>query len=77
MSKKTLLRKYPLNCPFCDEEAFPEEGTHRVVTPFRIYTMRKCSMGHRFYSVEEIPEDQSAIHDEVQEIRRNRRNGTA
>lgn len=74
MSKTTLTRKFPLNCPFCDEEAYPEDNTHRVVTPFKIYTMRQCIMGHRFYSVESIPEDQASIDDEVKQIRQERRN---
>lgn len=69
MSKNTLVRKYPLNCPFCDEEAYPEDNVHRIITPFKIYTVRKCLMGHRFYSVEHIPEDQSEIVDEVRRLK--------
>ena len=63
--KTRLCRKLPLNCPFCDEEAYAEDKVKRIVKPDRIYTLRKCIMGHEFYSVEIIPEDQSAIVDEI------------
>lgn len=69
MSDSTLMRKYPLNCPFCDEPAYPAHRTHRIVTPFKVYTLRKCIMGHTFYSVDYIPEDQSAVVDEIHRIK--------
>ena len=69
MSKETLTRKYPLNCPFCDEPAYPAGNTHRIVSPFAVYTLRECEIGHKFYSVETIPEDQSAVVDEIARIK--------
>jgi hypothetical protein len=76
MSDKTLVRKYPLNCPFCDEPAFAKDGAHRMVTPFNIYTLRECPMGHTFYSVEFIPENQSRIVEEINEIKEAEKDGT-
>lgn len=75
MAHTTLTRKYPLNCPFCDEPAYPANKIHRTVTPFEVYTLRECPMGHNFYSVESIPEDQSEIADRVKAIREAQRNG--
>lgn len=57
---EALIKKLPLNCPFCDEPAY-QTRTHRIVTPTEIYTLRKCIMGHEFYSVESVPENQSEI----------------
>jgi len=68
----TLSKKLPLVCPFCDEPAYQERRTRRVITPHKIYTLRKCPTGHEFYSVEEVPEDQSAIVKEVRAIRKMR-----
>ncbi len=67
MDKTLLCRKLPLNCPFCDEIAYPEPGVRRRVTPHKIYTLRQCIMGHEFYSVEEVPENQAEV---VLEMRR-------
>lgn len=66
MDKTLLSRQLPLNCPFCDEEAYPAPKIYRRRTPHKIYTLRRCIMGHEFYSVEYIPEDQSRV---VKEIR--------
>lgn len=60
-----LIKKLPINCPFCDEEAYQARRAHRVVTPHRIYTLRECVMGHRFYSIEEVPVDQKEIVEEI------------
>ena len=63
-----LIKKLPINCPFCDEEAY-QTRTHRVVTPNEIYTLRKCPMGHVFYSVETVPENQKEIVRLIEEIK--------
>lgn len=63
----------PLVCPYCDEEAYQKKNSTRVKTPHNIYTLRECIMGHTFYSVEGIPENQAEIEDEVKQIRSNRR----
>lgn len=63
-----IVKAYPLACPFCDELAFPSVKMKRRILPDRIYMPRECIMGHEFYSVEMIPEDQSAIVDEMREF---------
>lgn len=68
-----ITRQVPLVCPFCDEIAYQEPHTHRLITAHRIYTLRICPMGHRFYSVEEVPENQSEIVDEIRSIKDARR----
>ena len=65
----SLSKKLPIACPFCDELAYQERRAHRIVTEQRIYTLRLCPTGHRFWSVEEVPEDQSAIVDEIRGIK--------
>lgn len=57
-----------LVCPFCDENTTALQNG-RVYSPGKIYTPRKCPMGHIVYSVEEIPQNQSKIEDEIQAIR--------
>lgn len=67
-----LVKVIPLACPFCDEEATQRRRTMRVVTANKIYTQRECIMGHILWSVEEIPQDQSAIVDEIKAIKKAR-----
>lgn len=67
------MEVYPLVCPFCDELAYPAKGEKRTILPNKIYILRECNMGHRFYSVEEVPEDQSAIVEELREIQKDAR----
>jgi len=57
-----------LVCPFCDENtrALP---SGKIYSSGKIYTPRICKMGHKVYSVEEIPENQSKIEEEIQAIR--------
>ena len=56
-------------CPFCDEDSrvqrvyasyknlLEDEDMDRIIiTPYKIYYPRKCTMGHTFWSVEEVPE---------------------
>lgn len=64
-----LLKTYPLVCPFCDEPAEQVPKSQRKITAHKIYTPRRCTMGHIVWSVEEIPEDQSAIVEELKTIR--------
>lgn len=73
MASEKLVKKLPLVCPFCDELAYQERRTRRFITNHRIYTLRQCPMGHEFYSVEEVPENQSEIVKEIREIRKMRR----
>lgn len=65
--------KRVLVCPFCDEFAEKKKGFHPIYTPHKIYTPMVCQMGHEFYSVEEVPEDQSAIEKEVRRVRQDAR----
>ena len=69
-----MAAEFPLVCPFCDELAYRKKGCQQIVLPHKIYTPRVCAMGHEFYSVEEIPEDQSEIVKEIREIRQDARN---
>ena len=54
-----MAAEFPLVCPFCDELAYRKKGYRQIVLPHKIYTPRVCIMGHEFYSVEEIPYEQS------------------
>ena len=58
-----------LNCPYCDEKSVQERGKYALRTPDKIYIPRKCIMGHTFYSVEYIPENQEEIAQEIAETR--------
>lgn len=62
-----------LVCPFCDELAYIKPYSNKIMLPHKIYTLRQCKMGHEFYSVEEVPENQAAIVDEIREIRKDAR----
>lgn len=68
---RVMIESYPLVCPFCDELAYPARGEKRTILPNKIYFPRECIMGHRFYSVEEVPEDQSEVVEELREIRKD------
>lgn len=65
--------KLSLNCPFCDEPSYQKKYSKRYYTDFKIYTLRECSMGHQFYSVEFVPENQNEIVDEINRIKQIRR----
>ncbi len=65
------MQEMPLVCPFCDELAYRDRKKMPVMLPHKIYTRRVCTLGHEFYSVEEIPEDQAAIVDELKEIKQD------
>ena len=67
-SNKNLVEGYPLVCPFCDELAYLDNSEKAKVWPHKIIHKRTCIMGHVLYSVEEIPEDQSKIVDELREF---------
>jgi hypothetical protein len=67
-----MVIKVPINCPFCDEPAYPKKKSYRVVMPHTIFTLRECPMGHQFYSVEEVPEDQSAIVDRIKKYKHDK-----
>ena len=70
-----------LNCPYCDEPAKVDEDVtlsgpsgrnlldddirYIIATPNKIYYPRTCTEGHKFWSAEEVPEDQSKIEEEV------------
>lgn len=62
-----------LVCPFCDELARKKKGYQSIFLPHKIYTPMMCEMGHEFYAVEEVPEDQSAIVSEIREIKKDAR----
>lgn len=62
-----------LVCPFCDELAYIKPYSNKIMLPYKIYTLRRCTMGHEFYSVEEVPENQAAIVDEIREFRKDAR----
>lgn len=66
-----MRKDLPLVCPFCDELAYTRARYARIFLPNKIYTPRECIMGHTFYSVEEIPEDQDAVIQEIAEIRKD------
>lgn len=63
----------PLVCPFCDELSYQKKGAQRIFLPHKIYVPRKCIMGHEFYSVEEVPESQAEIMEEIKQIRKDAR----
>ena len=65
------MAEFPLVCPFCDELAYKKKKHQQIILPHKIYTPRICSMGHEFYSVEEIPENQAEIVREIREIKRD------
>ena len=62
-----------LVCPFCDESAQIIPGTKKIVSPGKVYTKRRCIMGHEVWSVEEIPENQAKVVNEIQKIREYRK----
>lgn len=68
-----IKQEVPLVCPFCDELAYNKKYVKRIVLPSRIYTLRKCIMGHEFYSVEDVPENQAEIVEEVKQLKRDSR----
>ena len=69
-------KEFPLVCPFCDEIAYTKKGVRRIILPNRIYTLRQCIMGHEFYSVEDIPENQAKIVDELRQLKQDSRDWT-
>ena len=68
-SSSTPCKKLPINCPYCDEPAYQQKYKTRLVTAFAIYTPRECPMGHTFYSVETVPENQDSIEKAVKAYR--------
>lgn len=66
-----LKWEIPLVCPFCDELAYSKYRAKRITLPHKIYTLRKCPMGHEFYSVEYVPESQAEIVEEMKQTRRD------
>ena len=66
-----LRVEMPLVCPFCDELAYPKMQSRKLCLPNKIYTLRECIMGHTFYSVEEVPDSQDKIIQEISEIRKD------
>ena len=64
----------PLNCPYCDEVAYPKDHSQRVVTDHDIYTLRRCIMGHEFYSKESVPEDQDKVTKYIQSLKKKKWN---
>lgn len=71
-SANTPAKKLPINCPYCDEPAYQRKYYTRLATANAIYTPRECIMGHTFYSVETVPEDQDKVEQEVKEYRKMR-----
>ncbi len=61
-------KEIPLVCPFCDELAYVKQFARRKALPDRIYTLRECVMGHQFWSVETVPENQAEIVNEIREF---------
>jgi len=72
-AKKNLVEGYPLVCPFCDELAYLDNTEKAKVWPHKIIHRRVCVMGHVTYSVEEIPENQSEIVDQIREFSKDMR----
>lgn len=68
-----MAAELPLVCPFCDELAYRKKNHQQIALPHKIYTPRICKMGHEFYSVEEIIENQSDVIKEIREIRQDAR----
>lgn len=66
-----MARELPLVCPFCDELSYRKKKCQQIALPHKLYTPRVCAMGHEFYSVEYIPEDQSEIVKEIREVKRD------
>ena len=66
-----MAKEFPLVCPFCDELSYRKKNSQQIVLPHKLYTHRICPMGHEFYSVEYIPEDQSEIVKEIREVKRD------
>lgn len=62
----------PINCPYCDEPAYPKDKTQRVVMDHAIFTHRKCIMGHEFWSKEEVPEDQNQVEEHLKKFRKKK-----
>ena len=65
--------KTELNCPWCDTPAMQKPRSNRVFEYDTIYTQRECPVGHTFWSVEFIPDDQDAIEEMIKDLRRARR----
>ena len=61
-----------LVCPFCDENTTIVPKSI-IRTPGKIYTKRRCPMGHEMYSVEEVPENQAKVVKEIEKIRAYRK----
>ena len=68
-----MTQQIPLNCPYCDEPAYQKKQSNRIVLPHAVFTLRECSMGHTFYSVEEVPENQSEVEERIENYRREQR----
>lgn len=66
-----MAAELPLVCPFCDEVAYRKKGYQQIALPHKIYTPRVCIMGHEFYSVEYIPEDQSELITEIRSVKKD------
>lgn len=67
-----MVNSHTIVCPFCDEPAHIIPNA-KIYTPGKIYTKRRCMMGHEMYSVEEIPENQARVMDEIEKIRAYRK----
>ena len=68
--------KLPLNCPICDEAAYPDYtdkanmNGQRLILENKIYTPRTCIMGHKFYSIEYVPDDMDKVEREVEKVKK-------
>lgn len=72
--QKRLMMAAPLNCPYCDELAWPKPRAKRVFLDTVIYTKRQCIMGHEFWSEERAPTWQEDIEKRLHNIHRKKWN---
>ena len=65
---RKIITDSPLACPYCDESAFRTPHAFARYTESAIYVHRTCIMGHTFYSVESVPENQEEIENVIKSL---------
>ena len=65
---KRMMEEYPLVCPFCDEMAYAKPRARKRLLPDKIYSLKQCPMGHEFWAIEYVPENQAQVVDEIRQF---------
>lgn len=69
------LNAMALNCPYCDEPAFPMPYSKRVTMDgTAIFTQRECIMGHTFWSEERVTQSQEELENRIKSYKRKKWN---